>query len=174
MPGMQDPNFAETLTLVCEHNAEGALGFTVNRPYALQVSELLQQQSLEFDPDSPLAQAPLFAGGPVQTERGFILHSADRQWQNTLTVGNDFAVTSSEDIIHALLEGTGPQDALFLLGYSGWGPGQLEDELAANAWLTSESDPEIVFKLPVEQRWRAAAAKLGVDLSLLGSSAGHA
>lgn len=174
MPGMSDNNFLETLTLVCEHNAAGALGFVVNRPIQIPVAELLQQQSIEFEASSALAQRSLYSGGPVEPERGFVLHSAEKSWSTTMPVGNHYSITASRDIIESSINGEGPEKSLFLLGYAGWAPGQLEQEVSANTWLTAQADPDILFDLPAEQRWRAAATRLGVDLSLLNSSAGHA
>ncbi len=174
MPGMLDVNFSETLTLLCEHNAQGALGFVVNRPTELTLAELFEQQGVEFDPDSPVARQPLYAGGPVETERGFILHSPERRWEATMPVDEHFAITASRDIIEACARGEGPRHFLFLLGYAGWGPGQLEREMAENAWLSTPADPRIVFELPPAERWQAAARQMGIDLTLLNPDAGHA
>ncbi len=174
MPGMRDANFSETLTLLCEHNDQGALGFVVNRPTELTLAELFEQQGVDFDPDSPVARQPLYAGGPVETERGFILHSAEQRWEATMPVNEHFALTASRDIIEAVARGAGPRHFLFLLGYAGWGPGQLEGEMADNAWLTTPADPAIVFELPPRERWQAAARRLGIDLHLLNPDAGHA
>ena len=174
MPQMADPNFSQTLTLICEHNDLGALGFIINRPTEVPVSELFSQQNMKVSDKNPLLSSALYAGGPVETERGFILHSTEKTWATTLSVSDSFAITASLDIIEATAAGDGPKDNLFILGYSGWGPGQLEQEITDNAWLTSEADADIVFKLPAEDRWKAAADELGVDLNLINPYAGHA
>jgi len=174
MPNLADPNFSETLTLICEHNDEGALGFVVNRPAGIPLSELLDQQGLEYTPTPGITDAPLYQGGPVDIERGFILHSPERAWATTMKVSDDFAITSSRDIIEDTLRGEGPREIMYLLGYAGWAPGQLEQEMAENAWLTTEASADIVFRTPVESRWKKAASQLGIDLSLLNPDAGHA
>ncbi|HID82406.1 MAG TPA: YqgE/AlgH family protein [Chromatiales bacterium] len=174
MPDMADPNFAETLTLICEHNDDGALGFVINRPTDIPIQELFEQQGIEFDPQHNIGQEPIHFGGPVHAEQGFVLHSSERTWDTTLSVSPDFKITASRDIISAVAKGEGPGKVIFLLGYAGWGPGQLEEEISANAWLTTEADPGIVFNTPVEQRWQAAAQRLGIDLNLINTDAGHA
>jgi len=174
MPRMADHNFSETLTLICEHNDQGALGFIVNRPTNVLVRELFDQQNIEVNLENSLLSSALYAGGPVETERGFILHSSEKTWATTLSVGDSFGITASLDIIEATAAGNGPENNLFLLGYAGWGPGQLEQEITANAWLTSKADADIVFKLPAEERWKAAADGLGIDLNLINPDAGHA
>lgn len=174
MPGLNDPNFSRTVTLICEHTEDGALGFVINQPTDIPVAELLSQQEITFETDNPLAEAPLYSGGPVETQRGFILHSPEMKWETTMEVDESFCLTSSRDVIEAAVAGEGPKSCMFILGYAGWAAGQLEQELAENAWLTTEADQSIVFNLPFEQRWQAAAEKLGVDLSLLNSTAGHA
>lgn len=174
MPGMDDPNFAETLTLVCEHNRNGAFGFTVNRPFDIEVRELLNQQEISVDPDNPLTRESLFSGGPVEVERGFVLHSADKSWESTMEVSKDFSITASEDVIHAIVNDEGPEKHLFILGYSGWDAGQLESEILNNVWLTGDASADIVFDLSPDTRWTTAAARMGIDLSLLSSDPGHA
>jgi putative transcriptional regulator len=174
MPQMAGPNFAETLTLICEHSDQGALGFVINRPTEVLVSELFEQQNVKISTENPLLSSALYAGGPVNTEQGFILHSPEMTWETTMRVGNDFGITASLDIIEATATGNGPEHNLFLLGYAGWAPGQLEQEITANTWLTSQADPDIVFGLPSKDRWKAAAEGLGIDLNLLTPDAGHA
>ena len=174
MPNLADPNFSETLTLICEHNDNGALGFVINRPAGIPLSDLLEQQGLAFSPMPGITDAPLYQGGPVDIDRGFILHSPEKTWATTMKVSDDFAITSSRDIIESTLQGEGPKDILYLLGYAGWAPGQLEEEMADNAWLTTGASADIVFHTPVEQRWKKAASQLGIDLSLLNPDAGHA
>jgi len=174
MPGMHDPNFSRSVTLICEHNEQGALGFVINNPIDMTVGELFTQQNIPFSPDNKISQQPLYIGGPVESERGFILHSPENSWESTMKVDDSFGVTTSRDILEDSASGAGPEKALFILGYAGWGAGQLENELSDNAWLTTPADPEIVFDLPVEQRWRAAAGKIGIDLDLMNANPGHA
>lgn len=173
MPTLADPNFFHTVTYLCEHNEEGAMGIVVNRPLDLQFQELLGHLELETD-DPELAQLTIYQGGPVQTERGFVLHSNDGDWDASIQVTDSMVMTMSQDIIEAIALGEGPRQYLIALGYAGWGDGQLEEELANNAWLNGPADAGIIFDLPVEQRWSAAAAHLGVELSRLSTDVGHA
>ena len=173
MPALADPHFARTVTYLCEHNEYGALGVTVNRPLDMTLSEVLEQYGLATD-DALVAGQPVYAGGPVQAERGFVLHDAGREYDATLPVDERVAVTASRDVLEALAAGTGPGRVLVALGYAGWAPGQLEQELADNAWLHAPCAPELLFTTPSERRWHAAAAALGIDLGLLAGHAGHA
>lgn len=173
MPGLADPNFFHSVTYVCEHNAEGALGIVINRPLDLHLDEIFKQMEVtDFRPEA--GAQPVFLGGPVQPERGFVLHRPGGHWEGSLQVAKDVTLTTSRDIIEALAHGKGPQRCLIALGYAGWGAGQLEQELADNAWLSGPADWHIIFETPVEQRWSAAAAQLGVDVSRLSHQAGHA
>lgn len=173
MPTLQDPNFQRTLTFVCEHSEHGAMGLVVNRPMTLTVGEVLQHLAIE--PQTPgVARAPVHYGGPVESERGFILHERGREWEGTMPLSDAIALTTSRDILEAMARDEGPEHALVALGYSGWGAGQLEDEIAQNAWLTCPASTEILFHLPAEERLAAAAAQLGIDFDLLSSDAGHA
>lgn len=173
MPTLADPNFFQTVTYISEHNATGALGLVVNRPLSLMLDQLLEH--LQITTDRPtVAAIPIYHGGPVQSEQGFVLHSPVGQWDATLRVTDDIGITTSRDILQAVAQGEGPQHLLVALGYAGWGPGQLEREMAENAWLSVPADPGILFHTPSEQRWLAAAALLGIDLNLLSSDAGHA
>lgn len=173
MPTLEDPNFQRTLTYVCEHTEHGAMGLVVNRPLALTVGEVLRH--LDIEPEfSSLAQQPVHYGGPVESERGFIIHSPAGEWEGTLRLSDELGVTTSRDILEAMAQGRGPEQALVTLGYSGWGAGQLEDEVARNAWLTCRADLDILFSTPAEERLATAAARMGIDLSLLSSDAGHA
>lgn len=174
MPGMLDANFADTLTLVCEHSADGAAGFIVNRPTDIPLAELLEQQQIEFDPEGRAANMVIYSGGPVDIDRGFVIHSPDKTYADTQKVSGDICVTASQQVIEDLAGNEGPAKALFLLGYAGWGGEQLEQEISGNVWLTTDADADIVFELPDEDRSQAAASKLGVDLSLLNTQAGHA
>jgi len=173
MPGLEDPNFYHSVTYICEHNDEGALGLVVNRPLEMQLGEILQHIHVD---DAPLEarQTPVHLGGPVQQDRGFVLHEPLGDWEATLKVTDRIGITSSIDILHAIARNEGPEHVLITLGYAGWGAGQLEQEMANNAWLSGPANPEILFRTPDEQRWRAAAASLGVDLDLLSGDAGHA
>ncbi len=172
MPQLADPNFSQTVTYVCEHNGEGALGIVINRPLELRLGEVLAQLDLKTESDA-VAALPVYLGGPVQTDRGFVLHRGGGPWEGTLAVGDGIAVTSSRDILADIARGHGPRQLLVALGYAGWGAGQLEREIAENSWLSGPADPDILFETPDETRWAAAAARLGVDLSLLPGQAGH-
>ena len=173
MPTLQDPNFQRTLTFICEHSEHGAMGLVVNRPMTLTVGEVLQHLGIEAVVPE-IARQPVHYGGPVESERGFILHDPGREWEGTMSLSDAVALTTSRDILEAMARGEGPEHALVTLGYSGWGAGQLEDEIAQNAWLTCPASTEILFHLPAEERLAAAAAKLGIDLDLMSSDAGHA
>ncbi|CAG0908956.1 unnamed protein product [Cyprideis torosa] len=174
MPGMLDANFADTLTLVCEHSEDGAAGFIVNRPTDIPLSELLEQQSIAFDADGQATRMAIYSGGPVDIDRGFVIHSPDKIYPDTQRVSEDLCVTASQQIIEDLAQNKGPEKALFLLGYAGWGGEQLEQEVADNVWLTTDADASIIFDKPDEDRCQAAATQLGVDLQLLNTQAGHA
>ncbi len=172
MPGMHDNSFAHTVTYICEHSDKGAMGIVINNLMPLVLGDIFNQMQLPNHPE--LTGAPVVAGGPVQVERGFVLHPRGEEWQSTLHVSPDLSLTASRDIIEALAEGRGPQNFLIALGYAGWGEGQLEAEIAANAWLTLPASNQIIFHTPFEQRWTAAAQPLGIDLNLISSVAGHA
>ena len=173
MPALEDPNFFHTVTYICEHNAEGALGLVINRPLDMQLGEVFQH--MDILPSSDVArQQAVHLGGPVQPDRGFVLHEPLGDWDATLKVTDRIGITSSSDILAAIAEGNGPDNYLITLGYAGWGAGQLEQELADNAWLSGPADPDILFHISDEERWKAAAASLGVDLDLLSGDAGHA
>lgn len=173
MPAMQDPYFAKTLTYICEHSDQGAMGIVVNRPISLTVGELFEQVKLPLQ-DAERGREPVHFGGPVQTDRGFVLHEPKGHWQSTLAINDKVVLTTSKDILQAVGEGSGPDCLLITLGYAGWEQGQLEDELAQNAWLTVPADEHILFDLPAEERYAAAMSKLGVDYATLSEDAGHA
>ncbi|QKT04249.1 YqgE/AlgH family protein [Ectothiorhodospiraceae bacterium 2226] len=173
MPGLADPNFFHSVTYICEHNSEGALGIVINRPLDLHLDEILAQMGIsEFAPQA--GALPVFLGGPVQPERGFVLHRPGGEWEGSLEVTPEVTLTTSRDIIEAVAQGEGPTQLLVALGYAGWGAGQLERELADNSWLSGPSDWHVIFDTPAEQRWSVAAAHLGVDVSRLSHQAGHA
>lgn len=173
MPNMVDPHFARTLTYVCEHNDQGALGLVVNRPIDMTLSALLTQVSIPCS--SPqLEKLPVHFGGPVQVDRGFVLHQPVGEWQSTLAVNGRIGLTTSKDILVAVGNGEGPSKLLVTLGYAGWAPGQLENELSQNAWLTVPASPEVIFDVPCEERLPAAMQLLGIDYASLSEQAGHA
>lgn len=174
MPQLADPNFSRTLTLICEHTDQGAMGLIVNRSLDLRVGQLLEHMDLEAR-DPELGHQPVYYGGPVEMERGFVLHRPLGAWENTIALSDELGLTASRDILQAMAGGEGgPVDAMITLGYAGWGAGQLEAELAENAWLTLPADEAILFEEPLPTRWQAAASRLGIDLTLLSSETGHA
>jgi len=173
MPNMADPHFSRTLTYICEHNEQGALGLVVNRPLDMTLSKLLEQVRIPVTVPE-CGSIPIHFGGPVQTDRGFVLHAPLGQWQSTLAVGSDIGLTTSKDILQAAAKGEGPAQMLVTLGYAGWAPGQLEHELAQNAWLTVAAQPGVMFELPAEERLAAAMELLGVNFASLSEHAGHA
>jgi len=174
MPALADPNFSHSVTLVCEHNERGALGIVINRPLEMRMAEVLEQLSLETS-DARLRDMPVLAGGPVQRDRGFVLHRpGPRRWESTMRVSKSLHVTTSRDVLAAMAEGEGPDPAVIALGYAGWEAGQLDEELLQNAWLTVPCDESLIFELPYEQRWHSAARLLGVELSRISTQAGRA
>lgn len=173
MPGMEDPNFTTTVTLICEHNDEGALGIVINRPLELKLAGLFEQLDVS-DPDPAAADNPVVMGGPVGPERGFVLHNPVGTFENSLAVSSDIQLTLSRDVIDVMATGSGPKKSLVALGYAGWEPGQLENEMLANSWLNVPATPEIVFDMPFNQRWMSAAQTLGIDISRISPDAGHA
>ena len=172
MPAMADPHFARSLTFICEHNDQGALGIVVNRPIEMNLQSLLEQVSIPLE-SSTLKSVPVHFGGPVQVDRGFVLHTPLGQWQSTLAVSTEIGLTTSKDILQAVARGEGPGKLLVTLGYAGWAPGQLEHELAQNAWLTVQARPDVIFDLPAEGRLPAAMSLLGIDFASLSEQAGH-
>ena len=173
MPGLQDPNFSRTVVYVCEHSDQGAMGIIINRPTEVTLGELLDQLDISTRL-SRVRDTLVYQGGPVQTDRGFVLHTAGPAFDSTLTINDEISVTTSRDVLEAIARGEGPPHALIALGYAGWGGGQLEQELSANAWLSGPTDGGIMFRSDAESRWLAAAKLLGVDLNLLSGEAGHA
>jgi putative transcriptional regulator len=174
MPSLADPNFSQTVTLVCEHSDQGALGVILNRPLDMRLGEIFDQLSLP-NRNPELAGQMVLRGGPVQPDRGFVLHRpTGREWDSTLEVSDGLHVTTSRDILESMARGEGPAEAAMALGYAGWDAGQLEDELLQNSWLTAPCDDSIVFDVPFEQRWHAAARLLGVDLARISHVSGRA
>jgi putative transcriptional regulator len=173
MPGMDDPNFVQTVTLVCEHSDRGALGIVINRPLEMDLGDVFTQLGLDATL-SRVSRQHVLHGGPVQTDRGFVLHTPGPGFESTLPLSERIHLTTSRDILDALAGGRGPERAVVALGYAGWDAGQLEEEVARNAWLTVPADERLVFEVPAEDRWQAAGRLLGVNLLHLSSDAGHA
>ena len=173
MPAMGDPNFNETVTYVCKHDDAGALGLVVNRPIDMSLGAVLAQLKLETA-DGEMAARPVVRGGPVEPERGFVLHRSAQPLETTIDTGGEIRVTMSPDVLDALARGELEGPALVALGYAGWAPGQLEAELGANAWLSVLADSAIVFSTPFAERWSAAVGLFGVDIHQIASYAGHA
>ncbi|MDR6395541.1 YqgE/AlgH family protein [Herbaspirillum seropedicae] len=181
MPSMLDPIFGGTVVYLCEHNHNGALGVVINKPTDMTMDVLFDRINLklEIQPDTPdampeLYRRPVMFGGPVQVERGFVLHSTSEKYSSTLQVTDEVALTTSKDVLEAVAHGNGPDRVLVTLGCSGWSPGQLEGEIGRNGWLTVKADPSIIFELPVEERFTAALALLGIDPVMLSGDAGRA
>lgn len=173
MPSMQDPRFARTVICLCAHSDDGAMGLVLNKPLdGLSFEDLLKQ--LNLDPVPPQRRIRLMAGGPVENGRGFVLHTADWETEGSLKVQPDVVLTASVDILKAIAGGGGPREGFLALGYAGWGPGQLESEIAENAWLSVPADERLLFAASPEKLWREALAKLHVDPALLSGVAGHA
>lgn len=173
MPAMEDPNFAKSVAYICEHNENGALGIVINRPIDMKLDDLFEQISIDLG-NKALGGAPVHFGGPVQVDRGFVLHQPIGQWQSTIAVTGDTALTTSKDVLEAVARGEGPNRLLVSLGYTGWSPGQLEQEISQNAWLTVPAADDILFDLPPEEKLVAAMSLLGVDYATLSEQAGHA
>lgn len=173
MPSMSDPRFAQSVIYLCAHTLEGAMGLVLNRPVAKPSFEELLRQ-LKVDPIPPVRQIRMYAGGPVENGRGFVLHTADWTGDGSLRVDDTVALTASLDVLKVIAEGSGPRECLLALGYAGWGPGQLDREIQENAWLSVPSDEALVFGGGHDTQWRRALAKLNVDPLLLSPAAGHA
>lgn len=173
MPGMPDSNFSRTLTFICEHSPQGAMGIVINRPAELVLGDILDQLSYNTDSEIIYRQ-PVYHGGPMQPERGFVIHNDNSLWDSTMVVSQHISVTTSRDILEAIAKGEGPKRILMALGYAGWGPGQLDTELSENAWLSGPANEEILFSAPADKRLELAASQLGIDLNLISTEAGHA
>jgi putative transcriptional regulator len=175
MPSMADPHFAKSLTFICEHNEQGALGVVVNRPTDMTLEKLFEQIEIPLQ-NQAVREIPVYFGGPVQVDRGFVLHRPIGGWQSTLSINGQLGLTTSKDILQALSQGEGPglSNVLVSLGYAGWAPGQLEQELGQNAWLTVEAEPSVIFERPPAERLTAAMELLGFDPASLSDDAGHA
>jgi putative transcriptional regulator len=173
LPALADSPFAKTVTLICQHDADGAMGVVVNRPAEYTLGDVFEQMGIASEDDALRAQTVL-AGGPVHPERGFVLHDGKGEWDSSLEIAEGLSVTTSRDILEAMARGEGPQHVAVALGCAGWGAGQLEHELVDNSWLTAPADGEILFALPLQQRWQAAAARIGVDMARMADYSGHA
>jgi putative transcriptional regulator len=172
-PGMMDPHFSRTVTLICEHNEEGAMGLVINRIAPITMTRIFSEIDVA-DNRGPDAQEIVYVGGPVQPDRGFIVHTGNAGWESSLVLGEDLILTTSPDILKAIASGEGPDKYLIALGYSGWGSGQLEDEISQNAWLSCPVDKRLVFSPDTDQQWIDAGRLLGIDITQLSPEAGHA
>ena len=177
MPGMADETFAGAVVYLCEHNHKGALGLVINKPIDIKLRNLFEKVELQLDREE-LADQPVYFGGPVQTERGFVLHErlgeGRGHYNSTLSIPGGLEMTTSKDVLEAMAEGVGPDRVLVTLGYSGWQAGQLEDEMGRNGWLNVDADPKVIFDTPIEKRYDTALALLGIDPRMLSQEAGHA
>ena len=173
MPNLEDDNFNHTVTYICEHDENGSFGIVINRMTDITLDEVIQQ--MEIEPNKTNTHEELvYQGGPVQQGRGFVLHHPPGKWSSSLKINDNLALTTSRDIIEAIAHNQGPEQSIIALGYAGWAPGQLEQEIADNTWLSCPAEEQIIFNIPAEKRWQAAADILGIDLKLLSSDAGHA
>lgn len=173
MPGLSEGIFFQSVTYICEHGESGAMGIVINQPLDLSVEEIFEH--LQITPRGDFSDRPVLAGGPVQIDHGFVLHrNCSTTWEANLKVTADITLTTSCDILRAIANNEGPRDHLVALGYAGWAAGQLEQELAANSWLTMPANSDIIFNTPAHQRQEAAAALLGIDMNLISAAAGHA
>jgi len=179
MPGMSEGTFAGTVIYLCEHTEKGALGLVINKPIDITLKSLFEKVELSLDRDD-LADVPVYFGGPVQTERGFVLHEPIAEggeggpYNSSLKVEGGLEMTTSKDVLEAISSGAGPKKVLVTLGYSGWGAGQLEEEMSRNGWINVDAEPGIIFDTPVSQRYGKALSLLGIDAGMLSSDAGHA
>ncbi len=172
MPTLVDPNFEATVTYMCAHSEEGAMGIVINRPLEIELGDVLEQMELASgDPD--IVSRPIYQGGPVHQDRGFVIHRPAKEWNSTITITADVGISTSRDILEAISAGDGPNDAFIALGYAGWGAGQIEHEMAQNAWLSGPADLEIIFQTPVDKRWQRAADLIGIDLASISHDIGH-
>lgn len=174
MPSLDDPFFARAVTYICEHNQDGAMGLVINQPVDVSVERLLQQLEIVIPAPLPGLQRPVFAGGPLARDRGFVLHVPDQGWRSSIRLSDEVMITTSKDILEAMGQGHAPEQYLLTLGYAGWEAGQLERELAENSWLVIPADADILFHTPVRERWSKATAKLGIEPWQLGPDVGHA
>ncbi|MBA2413313.1 MAG: YqgE/AlgH family protein [Burkholderiaceae bacterium] len=173
MPAMADTNFERSVVYVCDHTERGTLGLVINRPTDLTLGKLFDRVDLKLE-IALCKDDPVYFGGPVQTERGFVLHGPSANYSSTLAISSEISLTTSKDVLEAIAEGNGPDKVLITLGYAGWAAGQLESEIAQNAWLTVGAAPQVIFDIPADEKYSAALRLLGVDSSQLTGHAGHA
>lgn len=173
MPNMDDPNFQQTVTYICEHNENGALGIVINRPLEIELSEVLGQMQIDVHSEAA-GHIPVLYGGPIHQERGFVLHRPFGQWKSSFETADGIVVTTSRDILQDIAQNGCPKEILVTLGYAGWGSGQLEEELSNNLWLVAPADPHVIFDVPWNQRWTQAGRLLGIDIHTITGYAGHA
>lgn len=173
MPSMAESPFAQTVTYICVHDEGGAMGLIINRPTNIPLDEIFNQLDINSDTRAH-AKQPIYSGGPVQTDRGFILHPSDKQWDSTVNIADNISLTTSKDILTSIARNEGPQDCLVALGYAGWSAGQLEEELADNFWILVPANEDIIFKTPHDERLNAAVGQLGISLEQLSPDSGHA
>jgi putative transcriptional regulator len=174
MPSLDDSYFGRTVTYICEHDDDGAMGLVVNKNTDITLTKLLDEIKIGCDGKPSLDDKHVLSGGPVQPDRGFVLHNGSKQWSSSLKLKDDIIVTTSKDILEQLGSESGPQEYILTLGYAGWSAGQLEQEIADNSWLTIDADPALIFNTPVEKRWEKAVQMLGIDIAQLTSFVGHA
>jgi putative transcriptional regulator len=173
MPSLSDPYFARSVTYVCEHNENGAIGIVINHPLEISLTDVFDQMDIKSA--NPEAQKfPVLCGGPVHPERGFVIHTPGGNWRSSLEMNSEISVTTSRDILLAIAQNAGPKNAVISLGYANWTAGQLEKEIKDNFWLVCSADTDILFQLPFDERWHAALRLLGVDINWLSSDIGHA
>jgi len=174
VPNLKDPNFDKGVIFICQHNEDGALGLVINHPIELRLKGLMAQMDIVVE-DESIANLPVYAGGPAQQDRGFILHSSEEtKWETTVDISGELCLTTSQDILKAIAKGEGPKNFLITLGYAGWSKQQLDKEVKENTWLSTEYDENVIFNTPISQRWNAAAKKMGLDIRLLSAEVGHA
>jgi putative transcriptional regulator len=172
MPNLADPNFFHTVAYLCQHNEDGALGIVINRPTDMNLGEIFKQMDIKVTAPEA-AKAPVFAGGPVQQERGFVVHTSGGDWHATMAVSETISLTTSRDVLEAIAAGEGPEQYLVALGYAGWGAGQLEKEIMDNSWLNTPCGEQVLFDTAINLRWSAAADQIGIDINQLTTPAGH-
>ncbi len=173
MPQLNDPHFHHSVNYICDHQNKGSIGLVINRPISLNFAELVEHMKIPLI-NEEIGKHPIYWGGPLQQEHGFVLHNNEGQWDTSLPITKALTLTTSKDIIDAIAKGQGPKHIFIALGYSGWGEGQLEDEIIKNSWLTCPAEQKIIFDYPPHKRWQAAAATLGIDINLISNDIGHA
>ena len=174
MPNLADVNFAQAVTYICEHSEKGAMGIVINYPLTIHLGDILKDLNIHAD-NQETAKIPIFGGGPIQQDRGFVLHTPDKQkWESTFELSDKLSVTTSKDILEAIANNRGPKKSIIALGYAGWGEGQLEKEIAQNSWISCPANNEILFNTPSQEIWHAAAKLMGVNLKKMSFDVGHA